>query len=254
MRIIARNVFLLINGIIFVVVILLSIFGDAEEGIFLGLITVLNIVIGCAEEIHAWLALEKLQLLAVPRVLRVDGEGAESAVLVEDVKAGDNIKLKTGDQVPCDGVLSSSHGFEVSEALITGESNDILKKPGDGIFAGSIVTSGSGILDVKKIFAESRIALMTKSIKKYVRVQSPIQQAVGNIIKYAGYALLLITLFVVARGLWVHESTIGIIQNIGALTSDLLPQGMVVIIPLFFSFGAIYLDRRNSRLPADVSM
>ncbi len=240
-----RNIFLLINGIIFAVVALLIVFGDAEEGIFLGLITVLNIIIGCAQEISAWLALEKLQLLAVPKVTRINKDGTESSIFAEEIEKKDTIKLKTGDQVPCDGVLLMSHGFEVNEALITGESSAFLRKPGDKVFAGSIITSGSGTLEVENVFAESRIALMTKSIKKYSLIQSPIQYSINKIIQYTGYVLLVIILFVVARGFLIHESTVNIVQNIGALTSTLLPQGMVVVITLLFSYGAIHLYRRN---------
>jgi len=243
--IISRNVFLLINGIIFAVVILLTAFGDIEEGVFLGIITLLNIIIGCVQEISSWLTLEKLQLLTAPKVARINKDGTESVIFVEEIKKKDRIKLKIGDQAPCDGILSSSHGFEVNEALITGESAAYLRKPGDRIFAGSIVTSGSGVVEAEKIFAESRIALMTKSIKKYSLVLSPIQYSVNIIIKYIGYAVLLVILFVVGRGFFVHESTVTIVQNIGALTSVLLPQGMVLIITLLFSYGAAHMYRKH---------
>lgn len=243
--IISRNVFLLINGIIFAVVILLAIFGDVQEGIFLGLITVLNMTLGCVQEITAWLALQKLQLLSMPKMIRINPDHTESIVLTEELKEKDKIKFKTGDQVPCDGVLIASHGFEVNEGLITGESTNFLRKPGDNVFAGSIVTAGSGILEIQKVFTESRIALMTKSIKKYSLVLSPIQHSINTVIKYTGYGLLVVIFFVVGRGLLVHEATVTVIQTIGALTSDLLPQGMALIITLFFSYGAVHLYRRN---------
>src|ERR1035437_5476201 len=110
LKIISRNTFLLINGIIFTVVFFLVIFGDLQEGMFLGLITILNIIIGCVQEINSWLNLEKLQLLAAPKVVRIDEHGIETVIFVEEIKAGDKVKLKTGDQVPCAGVLFSSHG------------------------------------------------------------------------------------------------------------------------------------------------
>lgn len=243
--IVSRNVFLLINGIIFSVVVLLTIFGDTQEGIFLGLITLLNVIIGCTQEISAWITLERLQLSAAPKALRVSVTGVEEIISLEEIKEKDNLKLKTGDQVPCDGTLVSSHGFEVSEALITGESKAFLRKPGDKILAGSIVTSGSGVEDVEKIFSESRIALMTKSVKKYSLIQSPIQYSITTVIKYIGYILLLIILFVGLRGYLINESTVDIIQSIGALTSVLLPQGMVVVITLLFSYGAAHLYRKQ---------
>ena len=243
--IISRNVFLLINAIIFSVVILLTIFGDTQEGIFLGGVTLLNIIIGCVQEIGSWLTLEKLQLLVVPKVIRIHADGTEAVIPVGEIKAKDSIKLKTGDQVPCDGTLVSSHGFEVNEALITGESAEYLKQSGDSISAGSIITAGAGILNVEKIFAESRIALMTRSIKQYSLVQSPIQYSINTIIKYIGYGLLFIILFVGSRGYLIHESTVQIIQSIGALTTLLLPQGMVLVVTLLFSYGAAHLYRKN---------
>src|ERR1035437_6428281 len=139
--IISRNVLLLINGIIFAVVILLTVFGDTQEGIFLGLITVINIVIGSVQEINAWFTLENLQLLALPKVVRINDDGSESIILTEAIKKKDKIKLSMGDQAPCDGTLASTHGFDVSEALITGESASHVKNPGDTVLAGSIVTS-----------------------------------------------------------------------------------------------------------------
>lgn len=243
--IVSRNTFLLINLIIFTVVVLLLIFGNVQEGIFLGLITIINIIIGCVQEINAWLNLEKLQLLAAPRVKRINDDDSESIILVEDIKKNDVIKLKSGDQVPCDGILVSSHGFEVNEGLITGESKVFMRKPGDVVFAGSIVTSGFGIIKVEKIFAESRISLMTKDIKKYSLILSPIQYSIGQVIKYTSYLVLFIILFVVTRGFFVNESTVNIIQNVGALTSAILPQGIVVIVTLFYSYGAIHLYYRN---------
>jgi len=183
--------------------------------------------------------------LAAPKVIRINPDGSESIVFAEEIKTRDKIKLKTGDQAPCDCVLTSSNGFEVNEGLITGESTTFFIKPGDQVFAGSIITSGVGVLEVEKIFAESRIAIMTKSIKKYSLIQSPIQYSINNVIKYMGYVLLCIIAFVVIRGLFIHESTVNIIQNIGGLTSALLPQGMVVIVTLLFSYGAIHLYRRN---------
>ena len=255
--IISRNAFLLINAIVTAVVILLTFFGDTQEGVFLGFITILNIGIGCFQEINSWVALERLQLLAAPRVVRIKragdketagGEmttGGEEIILVEAVTVGDIIKLAIGDQIPCDGTLLSSHGFEINEALITGESTVFLRKPGDEVFAGGIVTSGAGTLEVKKVFAESRIALMTKSVKKYALILSPIQYSINTIIRYISYILIIIIIFVIARGYLINEATIDIVRNVGALTSMLLPQGMVVIVTLLFSYGAAHLYRKN---------
>ncbi|MFZ1736160.1 MAG: cation-translocating P-type ATPase, partial [Candidatus Moraniibacteriota bacterium] len=100
--IVSRNVFLLTNGVILTVVGLLFVFGDRQAGVFLGLVTVVNMALGLAQDIRAWSALEKLQLLTAPHVKRIR-DGQEESVMTEDIRKGDTLQLGIGDQVPCDG-------------------------------------------------------------------------------------------------------------------------------------------------------
>ena len=243
--IISRNVFLFTNGIIFAVVALLFVFGATQAGVFLGIVSVLNIFFGLAQDIRAWLALEKLQLMTAPRVLRVKSDGSEETVLANDIQKGDQIKLEVGNQVPCDSLLQSAQNLEVNEGLITGESSSIPRSKGDRLLAGSIVTSGSGIIHVEAVFHESRIARMTKGIKRYSPKVSPIQDAVALVVKYSGFVLFGVAAFIIGRGLIVHETAVRLVMNIGALTSMLVPQGLVFMVTLFFAYGAAHFFRRN---------
>ncbi len=243
--IISRNVFLFTNGIIFTVVILLFVFGDRQSSLFLGIFTFLNIIFGLIQDINAWIQLEKLQLLTAPHVIRIKSDGTEELILNELIQKGDIIKLKIGDQVPCDSLLVTSHSFEINEGLITGESDSALKTKGEHLLAGSVVTSGLGTVKTESVFNESRIARMTEGIKKYSVKMSPIQKDVNLFIRYSGYVLAVVLCVVIVRGEIVHESAITIIKNIGALTSALMPVGLVFAIALFFAYGAAHLFRRH---------
>ena len=243
--IIARHVFLLVNGVIFSVVVLLYLFGNKEAAVFLGIITFFNVTLGIVQDTRARLALETLQMLTALRVLRLGDDGGEKSVLAEDILRGDKIKLKLGDQVPCDGVLLFAEGLEVSEALVTGESDSLPRKTGEKVGAGDIVTSGLGVLEAQTNFNESRMAKMTEDAKRYAAKPSPIQTAVERVIKYSGYILLLLLPFVVARGLFIHEPYANIVMNIGALASIIVPQGLVVITTLLFAFGAASYSKRH---------
>src|ERR1035437_6624999 len=133
--IIFRNVFLLVNGVIFFVVILLFAFGSTLAGLFLGIVFFLNTLIAVVQDIHARVLLEKLQILTALRVIRINkdsrhgGAGdTETSILAEEIIKGDLLKLKLGDQAPCEGILISTENLEISEALITGESDSFSKK------------------------------------------------------------------------------------------------------------------------------
>ena len=240
-----RNLFSFSNGVSFTVVILLFVFGNHQAGLFLGIFSVVNIAAGLFQDIRAWIALAKLQLLTAPRVIRLSTDGTEEIVLTEEIKKGDHIKLKIGDQIPCDSILLESIGLEINEGLITGESNSIPQKNNDHLLAGSIVTSGSGIIEVVRIFKESRIAQMTEGIRKYTVNVSSIQGSVNTVIKYTGYSLVAIIAFVIIRSAIVGQPIVDVVLNIGTLASIIIPQGLVFAVTLFFAYGAANLFKKH---------
>lgn len=242
---IVRNIFILYNGIIFAVIILLFAFGETKSGIFIGCIFLINMIIGLSQDIRAWVALRKLQFLTAPHVIRINKDGTEELIDSETVMKGDKIKLKIGDQVPSDCLILESNSFELNEGLITGESDSLPRKAGDRILAGSVVTSGSATIRVESIYSESRIARMTKGVRKYSLNISPIQIAVNKTVKVSLYALLSALFFVAIKDFINHESAVHLVNAVGTLTSMLVPQGLVFTVTLYFAYGAVYLLRRQ---------
>jgi cation-transporting ATPase E len=243
--IIFRNVFLLVNAIIFFVVILLFIFGNPQAGLFLGIVFFINTLIAISQDIHARVLLERLQMLTALRVIRINKDKTETSIMAEEIVKGDLLKLKLGDQTPCEGILISADNLEISEALITGESDSFSKRQGDKVIAGAIITSGYGVMESQGLFRESTLSVIAGDVKKYEAHPSSIQQATNKVIQYSGYILLVVLLFVVVRGLIVHAPRLEIVTNSGALASTLVPQGLMVVITLLFAIGAASYSKRN---------
>lgn len=241
----SRNVFLLTNGIIAVVAGCLVLFGDMRAGIFLSCILIINMTLGLGQDIRAWYTLRTLQLLTAPRVTRMLPNGQEESVLTGAIRKGDTLRIRTGDEIPCDGTVIEAHALELSLGLITGEATPCPKKKGDSVLAGSIVIAGSGIFSPDTVFAESRIARMTEGIQKYRVSESPIQQSVNRVIRYSGYVLILVIGIVLLRGALLHASNIIVIKNIGALASSIVPQGLAFAMTLLFAYGAVHLYHRS---------
>lgn len=221
------------------------VFGNTDAATFLGFLLLLNMSLGLAQDMRAWFALRNLQLLTAPHVTHVNPDGTESSVLVEDIGQGDRIKLSIGDQVPCDGDIIHAEALELNEGLITGESASLPKKEGDHILAGSVVTSGTALFVATKVFTESRIARMTQGIKSYSVSQSPIQQATGVLVRYAGYALVAAIAFVIIHDQLLGKPNILTVKEIGALAATIVPQGLMFAMTLLFAYGAAHLFRRN---------
>lgn len=240
-----QNAVTLVNGIFAGVVLLLLVFGQGHEALFLGSVLILNVSIGIVQDLRAKVALERLQILMTPRVIRMNDAEEEEVIQSEDIVLGDMIALQLGDQVPADGVLMKSHGIELNESLITGESHSLVKKEGDQLLAGSIVTAGSGVFRVVLLPKESFVAKMTDTIKQFSINLSPIQRTLSIFIRYMTYLLIVIVIYVIVRGLTVHDLVVSIVKEVAALTGTLVPQGLVLSITVFFAYGAVQLFEKE---------
>ena len=245
--IIFRNFFILVNGIIFCVVVLLFVFGSTEAGLFLGIVFLLNTLIATSQDIHARVLLEKLQMLTALKVLRVNPDKTETSILAEEIKKGDLIELKLGDQTPCEGVLVSADNLEISEALVTGESDSFAKNAEDKIIAGAIVTSGAPRCEAEGSFPR-------KPALDYCRRGEKIcgQSKLDSNSDQYGYKIFRLyfdwrfLLFVIGRGILLHAAAIANRdQRLARLASTIVPQGLVVVITLLFAIGAANYSRRK---------
>ena len=90
-------------------------------------------------------SIESLIKLTPTKARRITGSGEEE-VPTKDLKIGDIIRIRPGDNVAADGVIVSGHG-SINQANITGESLPVDKKSGDEVFAGT--QNLNGVLEVK---------------------------------------------------------------------------------------------------------
>ena len=120
------------------------IFGNPRDALFLGIL-VANIAIGTFQEVRAKRTLDKLSALLVVKTTVVrDGEPRE--VPVNEVVKGDLVRVGSGDQIVADGTLVRADGLALDESELTGESEPVLRGPGDPVLSGSFAVEGEGRL------------------------------------------------------------------------------------------------------------
>lgn len=106
-------------------------------------IIIANTLIGIFQEIKAKITLDKLKILTVSHV-DVIRDGVKKSVTVSELVKDDVILLKSGGQIPADGVILDGE-VDVNESLLTGESDSIHKMCGSKVLSGSFVTSGKAM-------------------------------------------------------------------------------------------------------------
>src|ERR1041384_2256167 len=88
----------------------------------------------------------ELLIKLTPGKARRIANGAEEEIAVKDLRVGDVIRVRPGDNVAADGVIATGQG-SLNQANITGESLPVDKKPGDEVFAGT--QNLTGVLEIK---------------------------------------------------------------------------------------------------------
>lgn len=239
-----RNIFSLVVIIIGGLSVILIILGDLRDGVFLAVVILINIVIGIIQEIRSKITLEKLQITTASRynILR---NHKKHIVFSEEIRPKDVVELGLGDQVPVDGIISDSQMCECNEALLSGESDNISKRAGDTLLAGSIIVAGSAKMVARKPKNESYITVMTQSLKRYQRNLSPIQKSMLKFIQIMAITLVVIAIVILTKSYIQSEPLVIAIKQIAAIAATIIAEGLILTSTIFFTYGAIRMSRKK---------
>lgn len=90
-------------------------------------------------------AIRALLELAPPSATRINADGSESEVSLDDLASGDRIRVRPGEKVPVDGTIEEGRS-NVDEAMISGEAMPVAKQKGDPVIGGTVNGTGSFIM------------------------------------------------------------------------------------------------------------
>ena len=85
-----------------------------------------------------------------PKTARRVRDGAEEDVALDDVAVGDILRVRPGEKVPVDGVVTEGRS-SLDESMVTGESMPVTKEPGAKVIAGTLNTTGSFLMRAEKV-------------------------------------------------------------------------------------------------------
>ena len=132
--IIKRNVFTLFNALNFVIALALAFVQAWSNMVFFAVIS-FNALTGIMTELRAKRMIDKLNLMTREKI-SVIRNGLEEKINPEEIVLEDVIQLSAGEQVPSDAIVLD--GFaEANEAMLTGESDLVLKEVGEQLLSGS---------------------------------------------------------------------------------------------------------------------
>lgn len=234
--ILRTNVFSFYNSILFVIggaLLALGRFNDAFVSVGLGLV---NAVISSLQELRAKRKLDRLQLLnrAVVLVVR-DGEDVE--LLPEQVVRGDVVHVRPGDQVVVDGPVVGDGLLQVDESLLTGESDAVVKRPGDDLFSGSFCVGGAGYQLARDVGAASYANRLTAEAGRSTVDKTPLQRRIAFVVRLVMVLVALMSSAILLQAALEGLTLLRVVQT-SAVLSGLVPYGMFFLIAVAYTVGA----------------
>jgi Cu+-exporting ATPase len=125
-------------------------------------------------------AIRALLDLAPKSARRVTAAGADEEVAIEDIAAGDKLRVRPGEKVPVDGELIEGHST-LDESTVTGESMPVGKDVGAKVIAGTINRSGGFVMRADKVGRDTMLAQIVQMVAHAQRSRAPIQRLADQV-------------------------------------------------------------------------
>ena len=143
-------------------------------------------------------AIRSLLGLAPKTARRIKPDGSEDDIPLTHVHLGDLLRVRPGEKVPVDGVVTEGSSA-VDESMLTGEPIPVMKKTGEKLIGATMNTSGSLVMRAEKVGAETMLSQIVQMVVQAQRSKAPLQRladTVAGSFVMVVVAIALLTFFV----------------------------------------------------------
>lgn len=139
-------------------------------------------------------AIKSLLGLAPKTARRIRADGTEEDVALTHVHIGDTLRVRPGEKVPVDGVVTEGNSA-VDESMLTGEPVPVSKRVGDKVIGATLNTSGALVMRSEKVGSATMLAQIVQMVAQAQRSKAPMQRMADVVAGYfvvsvVGIALL----------------------------------------------------------------
>ena len=164
-------------------------------------------------------AIKSLLGLAPKTARRIKADGVEEDVPLTHVHVGDSLRIRPGEKVPVDGVVTEGSSA-VDESMLTGEPMPVTKRVGDKLIGATMNTSGALVMRSEKVGAQTVLASIVQMVVQAQRSRAPMQRMADQVAGYFVVAVVGIALLtLVVWGLFGPEPSwvYGLINSVAVL-------------------------------------
>jgi len=138
-------------------------------------------------------AIRRLLGLAPKTARRMGQNGTEEDVGLDTLAIGDRLRVRPGEKVPVDGVVLEGTS-SIDESMVSGEPIPVEKAPGDRVVGATVNGSGSFIMEVEKVGADTLLSRIVAMVAEAQRSRAPIQRLADQVSAYFVPIVVLVAL------------------------------------------------------------
>lgn len=229
---------------------------EYTDSLVIALSVFINTLFGFGEEMKVSKIFDKLHS-ALKTATTVIRGGQKKEILQDDLVVGDLVSLRAGDKIPADGRIVSSENLQVSEAVLTGESEasqkvvrkisvDIpLADRENMVYMGSLVESGKGLFLVTAVGQTSEVGNIATLLKDTRELKSPLQKKIHRLGKFIGVIVIGLVAVLFVGGLWRGDSPLETFQAAVAVAVGGVPESLPIVVTVILAIGMERLLRKK---------
>jgi P-type Ca2+ transporter type 2C len=240
--------------------------GETSDAVIIGIIIILNAVVGVAQEYKAEKSLEALQNLSTPKAI-VKRNSQLIEIPSEEIVPGDIVIIDAGRYIPCDLRLIETANLKIEESALTGESVPVDKDAkliledskttlGDQknmAFMSTLATHGRGIGVAVSTGMNTEIGKIASLLKENKKELTPLQKKLEELGKTLGIAAIFICALMFLIGFIQGRDLFELFLTSISLAVAAIPEGLPAIVTIVLALGVQRMIRENAiirKLPA----
>ncbi len=240
-------------------------FGEEKSAITIGVVLILNAILGVVQQKKAESSLNSLKKLSAPTA-KVMRNGSSEQIPARELVVGDIVTLDAGDYIPADGRIIESSSLQVIESSLTGESTAVDKQSeaiekndvalGDKVnmvFSSGLVTYGRAKFIVTGTGMDTEIGKIASLIQSAKERKTPLQERLDDFSKKLGIGITIIAVAIFALNMVRDAEFIDAFMFAVALAVAAIPEALASIVTIVMAVGTSKMATKNAivkKLPA----
>lgn len=230
---------------------------NVESTVVIFAVIILNAILGTVQHQKAEKSLESLKSLSSPSAKVIRG-GRKLEIASVEIVPGDLLLLEAGDLIEADGRVIESHGLQVNESSLTGESLNVEKQCRslknqvpladriNMVYSGSLVTAGRGMVVVTETGMETEIGRIAALINETGEKKTPLQVSLDRFSGNLAAIIMVICAVVFGLSLYRKMPVLDSMMFAVALAVAAIPEALSSIVTIVQAMGTQKMAREHA--------